>query len=343
MRSTRPVLIAVFLAVLALAAAGCGSARDAPAPAPAPAAERRPAAPLPPSGPEQAATPAAAGKPDAKGATTTALGFVRELGMRDPVAGPFRSTGSRTGEVAIHPRREDGRPFDRPTTWVQLRRYANGWVVTGAQARNRIEVDQPLAWARIGAPVAVSGLASAYEGTVQVTVTEDRAGADRVLGRSFVNGGATELAPFQGRIAFSTPSADAGWLIFSGDSGGGGIFEATAVRVRFVSSARPAPRILGVRTTPALAASAGFLELSGSGTVVIRVDARNAERVRFLLAPSGTGSRPYAKPLGTDWDGRDGWSFTWRYRDEAFLGRLLVQATGPGGTAEHGGIGVVHS
>jgi hypothetical protein len=37
-----------------------------------------------------------------------------------------------------------------------------------------------------------------------------------------------------GRIAFGPPSAEAGWLVFSGDSGGdGGIFDATAVRIRF--------------------------------------------------------------------------------------------------------------
>jgi hypothetical protein len=64
-------------------------------------------------------------------------------------------------------------------------------------------------------------------------VLEDRRGPDRVLGKGFVNGGAAELAPFSGRIAFGAPSAEAGWLVFSGDSGGGGILDATAVRVRF--------------------------------------------------------------------------------------------------------------
>jgi len=67
--------------------------------------------------------------------------------------------------------------------------------------------------------VTVSGLANAYEGTVNVAVMEDRRGADRVLGKGFVTGGAVELAPFSGRIAFVVPSADAGWLIFSGGTG----------------------------------------------------------------------------------------------------------------------------
>jgi hypothetical protein len=82
--------------------------------------------------------------------------------------------------------------------------------------------------------VTVSGRSSAYEGTVHVSVLEDRRGPDRVLGKGFVNGGAAELAPFSGRIAFGAPSAEAGWLVFSGGSGGdGGIFDATAVRIRF--------------------------------------------------------------------------------------------------------------
>jgi hypothetical protein len=107
-------------------------------------------------------------------------------------------------------------------------------LAAGARARNAIEVERPVAFARIGTPVTVSGRSSAYEGTVHVSVLEDRRGPDRVLGKGFVNGGAAELAPFSGRIAFGAPSAEAGWLVFSGDSGGdGGIFDATAVRIRF--------------------------------------------------------------------------------------------------------------
>jgi len=228
MRHVRSALTSFLLAVLvAVAVAGCG--RDGAAPAG--------------TGAEPAATPSTApgaGKraadarlgPDA--AEAAALAFMRELGMRDPTAGSFRATGAATGEVTIHPRREDGRPLERPTTWVALHRYANGWVVTGARARNAIEVERPVAFARIGTPVTVSGRSSAYEGTVHVSVLEDRRGPDRVLGKGFVNGGAAELAPFSGRIAFGAPSAEAGWLVFSGDSGGdGGIFDATAVRIRF--------------------------------------------------------------------------------------------------------------
>jgi hypothetical protein len=43
-------------------------------------------------------------------------------------------------------------------------------------------------------------------------------------------------APFSGRVAFSAPSAEAGWLVLSGDGGSdGGIVDATAVRIRFAA------------------------------------------------------------------------------------------------------------
>ena len=277
-------------------------------------------------------------------AKAAAAVFMRDLGMRDPVAATYRATGDVTAEIGIHPRAgESGRPLDKVTTLVQLRRYTGGWVVTGAKASNAIEVAEPLAFARVLSPLTVSGLSNAYEGTVHVTVTEDRRGTDRVLGKGFVNGGATELAPFRGPISFQRPAGDAGWVVFSGDTGADtGIMSATAVRIRF-GAAPAAPRIKGVLTTPAPIGSANVVMLTGSGTLTVRVDATNARDVRFLLVPSGTGNRPNAKLLGVDSDGGNGWSLSWRYPDESFMGHLLVQVNGSGGTAEHDRIGVQHA
>jgi hypothetical protein len=248
-------------------------------------------------------------------AKAAAAVFMRDLGMRDPVAATYRATGDVTAEVGIHPRAgEIGRPLDKVTTLVQLRRYTGGWVVTGARASNAIEVAEPLAFARVLSPLTVSGLSNAYEGTVHVTVTEDRRGADRVLGKGF-----------------------------SGDTGADtGIMSATAVRIRF-GAATAAPRIRGVRTTPAPIGSANVVMLTGSGTLTVRVDAINARDVRFLLVPSGTGNRPNAKLLGVDSDGGNGWTLSWRYQDESFMGHLLVQVNGSGGTAGHDRIGVQHA
>jgi Immunoglobulin-like domain of bacterial spore germination len=306
------------------------------------------AEPTPTTGPERPSdrddrTPA--GDPAAKAA---AVAFLRELGMRDPVAATYRATGAATAEVGLHPRAGEGdRPLHEVTTLVRLHRYSGGWVPTGARADGTIEVAEPLPFTRIQSPLTVSGLSTAYEGTVHVTVTEDRRGADRVLGKGFVTGGAAELAPFQGTIAFGrpTPGVDAGWVVFSGDTGADtGILSATAVRVRFVNGDHP-PQILGVATDPAPVGSARLVTLTGSGTLTVRVKAFAADEVRVLLVPAGTDARAHARLLGVDRSGEDGerWSVSWRYPDESFHGHLLVQVNGRGGSAEHGGIAVLHN
>jgi Immunoglobulin-like domain of bacterial spore germination len=285
---------------------------------------------------------------DEQAAKAAAVAFLRELGMRDPVAATYRRTGAATAEVGLHPKAgEGGRPFDKVTTQVQLRRYTNGWVPTGAKAA-AIEVAQPLPFARILSPLTVSGQSVSYEGTVHVTVTEDRRGADRVLGKGFVNGGGTELAPFLGTVRFAspTPGIDAGWVVFSGDTGADtGIIEASAVRVRFVNSDHR-PQILGVSTNPPATGSAKLVTLTGSGTLGVKVKAFGADEVRVLLVPSGTDGRSHAKLLGVDTTtGADGesWSISWRYPDQSFHGHLLIQVNGRGGTAEHDGIAVLHT
>jgi hypothetical protein len=281
---------------------------------------------------------------EGRAAKAAAVAFMRDLGMRDPVAATYRKTGADTAEVGIHPRSGESLELDRVTTLVRLHRYTNGWLATGAQAVNAIEVDQPLPFTRIASPVTVSGQSVTYEGTVHVTVTEDRRGADRVLGRSFVNGGGTELSPFSGSIRFAspTPGIDAGWVVFSGDTGADtGIIEATAVRVRFVNSDHK-PQILGVATSPA--ASDQTVPLTGTGTLTVQVRAFGADEVRVLLVPSGTGNVPHARLLGVDRSSEDGerWSVSWRYPDESFHGHLLIQVNGRGGTAERGGIDLLH-
>ena len=285
---------------------------------------------------------------DEQAAKAAAVAFLRELGMRDPVAATYRRTGAATAEVGLHPKAgEGGRPFDKVTTLVQLHRYTNGWVPTGAKAA-AIEVAQPLPFARILSPLTVSGQSVSYEGTVHVTVTEDRRGADRVLGKGFVNGGGTELAPFLGTVRFAspTPGIDAGWVVFSGDTGADtGIIEASAVRVRFVNSDHK-PQILGVSTSPPASGSAKLVTLTGSGTLGVKVKAFGADEVRVLLVPSGTDGRSHAKLLGVDTTaGADGesWSISWRYPDQSFHGHLLIQVNGRGGTAEHDGIAVLHT
>jgi hypothetical protein len=93
------------------------------------------------------------------------------------------------------------------------------------------------------------------------------------------------------------------------------------------------PRILSVTTTPTLPRAGGFLVLpAGAGTLTFRVRAVNTQRVRFYVTPTGTGMFNENQLIGQDTNGRDGWTMTWRYRDEPLLAHLSVTAVGANGT-----------
>jgi hypothetical protein len=260
MRTTRTHTARTAFVLVALAAtlAGCRSgqpAAEAPAPpaqpVAAPATTVAPSAPsaAPSAGPSTgpSTTPAAASRPGSAEAVRTAIAFMRrEVGMRDPVAGRFRPTGSGTGEVAVRPRLgEGGRSFNGPVTVVSLQRLRTVWYVLGTRTSD-IRVTSPARLVKITSPVAVTGSALAFEGTVQVTVTEDRYGRDVVLGRGFVTGrGDGTPGPFSGRIAFRRPSGSTGSIVFAEISAveNGGALKATVVRVRFDRTPPLADRI----------------------------------------------------------------------------------------------------
>jgi hypothetical protein len=348
MRRFRPLLIAGILVALA---AGVGTTvalttRPAPPPAAAAAGAAGEPAAVPvaaaPSGPTTST-----GQPDtgaqgdtspdrgAKAAVATARAFLaRELGMTDLVALPLRSVDARTVEVGFrHKHGEGGRllPQNGPAAvTVRLYRLPAGWWVLGVHGRS-IQVDSPTRLQQISSPLAVSGKADVYEATVSWKVTQDRPGRDLVLGQGFLTG-------LGGKVSFRQPTGDApGWVIFYEESAatGGGILQATAVRVRF-AAASPAPRITAVTFKPTLRTlEGGWLELpDAAGTVILSVDARHAQRVRFVLTPTGTGTGPYGKLLGEDRDPRDGFALTWHYPDQSLSAHLTIQASGPGGTTD---------
>jgi hypothetical protein len=238
MRPIRSLL--VTLAVAAVALAGCGpgdTAGDATTATTAPAAS-----PTSSGASSTAAGATATTKPGNDQAVAAGREFLRvEVGMGELVAGAFKATGPDTGEVSYRLKYGEGghpMPATAPRTTVRLQRYANGWAVTATSTRN-VTVSDPARFERIASPVAVAGRASAFEGTVQVRVTEDRAGKDRTLGSGVVTGsGTAELGPFSGRISFGKPSAAAGWVLFytESEADGVGILEATALRVRFAGA-----------------------------------------------------------------------------------------------------------
>jgi hypothetical protein len=351
MRRIRPLLVAGALVL----AVGIGTTvalttRQAPTataipPAGQPASPTTapgdpPASPTPttPSAPKTLDTPE---RGDGAKAVATARAFLaRELGMTDMVAGPFRFTGARTGQVGFRHKFGEGRrllPQTGPyAVVVRLQRLPAGWWILGVQGRS-IQITNPARLQRISSPLTVRGSApDVYEGTLYFKVTQDRPGRDLLLGEGFVDGRASARPGDLGTLRFRQPaSTGPGWVIFydAGAATGGGIVQATAVRVQF-AAATPAPRILEVTTTPRLRNLEGWLELPpGAGTVVFSVKATNAQRVRFTLTPTGTGMGPYTKLLGEDRDASDGFSLVWRYPSDGLSAHLDIQAIGPGGTA----------
>jgi hypothetical protein len=353
MRHTRPLLVAGALVL----AVGIGSTialstRQTPTATAPPAAQ--PTTPTTVPGDSPISSPPISSpprEPDGSGeaarAVATARGFLaQQLGMTEMVAGPFRSTGARVGEVGFRHRYGEGRrplPQTRPyAVVVRLQRLPAGWWVLGVDGRS-IQITSPTRLQRISSPLTVRGAADVYEGTLSFKVTQDRPGRDLVLGQGFVDGSASKPGEL-GTLRFRQPaSTGPGWATFYEESAatGGGALQATMVRVQF--AAAQAPRILEVTTSPRLRTlEGGWLELpQGAGTIVLSVKAIHAQRVRFVLTPTGTETGPHARPLGEDRYPSDGFRLDWRYTSESLAAHLGIEAIGPGGTTTES-LDIVH-
>ena len=349
MRRIRPLLVAGTLVL----AAGIGTTvalttRQPPtATAASPAGQPASPAAAASGDPATSPTPPQPREPDgsreAARAVATARSFLaHQLGMTDMVAGPFRSTGVRAGEVGFRHKYGEGRrllPQTGPyAVVVRLQRLPAGWWVLGVDGRS-IQITSPNRLQRISSPLAVRGTAEVYEGTLYFKVTQDRPGRDLVLGQGFVDGRASTQPGDLGQLRFRQPAnSGPGWVILydAANDGSNGIVQATVVRVQF-AAATPAPRILEVTTSPRLRTLDGgfWLELPpGPGTVVFSVKASNAQRVRFTLTPTGTETGPYTQLLGEDGTPQDGFSLVWRYPGDGLSAHLDIQAIGPGGTTD---------
>jgi hypothetical protein len=348
MRHLRPLLIAGSL-ILAVGIGTTVAFTTRPEPTAAPAGQPASPTAAAPSGettPPIATPPTTPKTPDrtqaAKAVATARAFLARELGMTELVAGPFRFTGARTGQVGFRHRFGEGRrPLPQTGPYavvVRLQRLPAGWWVRGVDGRS-IQITSPARLQRISSPLTVRGTAKVYEGSLYFKVTQDRPGRDLVLGQGLVDGSASTKPADLGQLRFRQPTSTApGWVIFydAASDGSNGILQATMVRVRF-AAATPAPRILAVTTSPRLRTLEGgfWLELpQGTGTVVFSVKATNAQRVRFVLTPTGTDVGRHAKLLGEDRTPADGFTLVWRYPAEGLSAHLGIEAIGPGGTAD---------
>jgi hypothetical protein len=351
MRLTRPHLVAGTLVLLAAVVGTTVALTTRTAPTAPPAAQ---AAERPDATPSASTTPTTTyptGRRSGAEAVATARAFLaRELGMTDMVAGPFRFTDARTGEVGFRHKYGEGRrllPQTGPyAVVVRLQRLPAGWWVLGVQGRS-IQITSPARLQRISSPLTVRGSApDVYEGSLYFKVTQEQPGRDLVLGQGFVDGRASIRPVDLGQLRFRQPaSSGPGWVIFydAANDGSNGIVQATAVRVQF-AAATPAPRILEVTTSPRLRTLEGgfWLELPpGSGTVMFSVKASHTQRVRFTLTPTGTEVADLTQLLGEDRTPQDGFSLVWRYPSDGLSAHLGIQAIGPGGTADKA-FGIAH-
>jgi hypothetical protein len=223
MRRIRPLLVAgtlvlavgigttVALTTRQAPTATAASPAGQPAASPAAAAASDPAASPIATTPTTPKTPDPPDRDDGAKAVATARAYLsRELGLTEMVAGPFRSTGARTGEVGFRHKFGEARrllPQTGPySVVVRLQRLPAGWWVLGVNGRS-IQITSPTRLQRISSPLTVRGTAEVYEGTLYFKVTQDRPCRDLLLGQGFVDGRASTQPGDLGTLRFRQPPA----------------------------------------------------------------------------------------------------------------------------------------
>lgn len=148
---------------------------------------------------------------------------VRYLGFTTPdlVDDGYQAGDPGGGEVPLGIRRNG--QFLLATTVVVRQLAGQGatgpWAVIASSSPN-IQVDTPDPLQRISSPVAVSGTASAFEGTVSIQVREDGMLAGQSLGTGFVTA-TSEGGPFGGQVTFRVPTKPGGAVVFQDRTGSG--------------------------------------------------------------------------------------------------------------------------
>jgi Immunoglobulin-like domain of bacterial spore germination len=153
-------------------------------------------------------------------------------GMTGAVAGSFAPLGPGIGAVGVTP---VGGGLVTTVTVRTLTGTGPGrpWTVTAAQSPD-ILVDVPQPLSAIGPLAVLTGRGRAFEGHINVEVRQDgQVAAGAPLGEGFVTGGGGEILPFAGAVRFTTPTEDAGAVLFFslGGENGSSVRDATAVRV----------------------------------------------------------------------------------------------------------------
>jgi len=141
-----------------------------------------------------------------------ALSFVEEfIGVREPALGAFQQGDSRSGEVPVLRRGEDGKPTKRVIATIALRQLdGRRWFVIAANS-DEIAISEPELLAAISSPVRISGKAVGHEGNVVLRVHD---AFDPVpLAEKPVIAGSMKLEPFETELTFGAPATTAGAIV----------------------------------------------------------------------------------------------------------------------------------
>jgi hypothetical protein len=158
--------------------------------------------------------------------------------LSSEIAGSQQSTWTST--VVFQPLIGESEPPNFPgprhtMTLVGVQGVARpAWFVSSLR-NEEITVDTPSEAQVLSSPLRLTGRGRAYEGTIHVRLQDDngvqlypRAGEPGV-----VQVGAATIEPFEGSIPLQSPSAGAGILIVTGDTGAGPVPTIVVLRVRF--------------------------------------------------------------------------------------------------------------
>jgi hypothetical protein len=148
--------------------------------------------------------------------------------MTDPVVGAYRAGDTRSGEVPV--RGSAG----GPETTVLVRQVTSdaSWWVIGAATQD-ITINMPSTLARVSSPFSISGVSTAYEAVVNISLREDDVSTPLATGTT-MGGSMGQLGPFHSSLAFQTPTSTYGALVlYTISAKDGSVASASVIRLRF--------------------------------------------------------------------------------------------------------------
>ncbi len=148
--------------------------------------------------------------------------------MKHPILERYRAGDTRSGEIPIRA------TATGPVTTVLVRQLARdtSWWVLGAVS-DAIVINQPSARSAVRSPFVLTGVSTAFEGVVNVTLRSDALASPLV--QTTVMGGANGvMGPFRATLDFASTSSRYGVLVlYTRSAKDGSVTEASAIRVRF--------------------------------------------------------------------------------------------------------------